>query len=275
MKKDAYYFPHDYNARNDEKILKVRIKYGAEGYGIYFMIIERLRENSDYSAKTEYETLAFELQVGIEKVKSIIEDFGLFDFSKDKKYFFSKGLNNRMEPLEKIRQQRSEAGRKSAEQRAKLKDIQQPFNDRSTSVATKTNKEKNIKEKKSKINLVEREREFYNSLETEIEPEYEVNLSECQAAFMKDEYHLETLRTNFQKSEFEITEAINVFFKKLSNEGILYKKTSDAKKHFSNWYTKQLQKGVLNAGIGNEKQKEKILEAVFSGMKRGENEIKN
>lgn len=33
------YFPHDSNARNDAKILKVRMKYGAEGYGVYFMRI--------------------------------------------------------------------------------------------------------------------------------------------------------------------------------------------------------------------------------------------
>ncbi len=31
--KDAYYFPHDCNARNDPKILALRSVFGAEGYG--------------------------------------------------------------------------------------------------------------------------------------------------------------------------------------------------------------------------------------------------
>mgnify|MGYP001572489914 CR=1 FL=1 len=35
MAKDTYYFSHDYNARNDEKILELRVKYGAEGYGLF------------------------------------------------------------------------------------------------------------------------------------------------------------------------------------------------------------------------------------------------
>ena len=46
MKKTSY-FSHDSNARNDEKILAVRMKYGAEGYGIYFMILERLETLTD------------------------------------------------------------------------------------------------------------------------------------------------------------------------------------------------------------------------------------
>ena len=42
------YFPHDSNARNSDKLIPVRMKYGAEGYGIYFMILERLREEKNY-----------------------------------------------------------------------------------------------------------------------------------------------------------------------------------------------------------------------------------
>jgi len=42
------YFPHDSNARNSDKLLPVRMKYGAEGYGIYFMLLERLRDEPTY-----------------------------------------------------------------------------------------------------------------------------------------------------------------------------------------------------------------------------------
>ena len=47
-KKDAYYFSHDSNARNDIKILRLRRSLGLEGYGIYFCLIEMLREQDDY-----------------------------------------------------------------------------------------------------------------------------------------------------------------------------------------------------------------------------------
>jgi hypothetical protein len=41
----AFYFKHDYNARNDQKILELRAQFGWAGYAIYFAIIEVLCES--------------------------------------------------------------------------------------------------------------------------------------------------------------------------------------------------------------------------------------
>lgn len=46
--KDAFYFSHDSNARNDPKILAMRSKYGCAGYGWYWMFIETLRDQPNY-----------------------------------------------------------------------------------------------------------------------------------------------------------------------------------------------------------------------------------
>jgi hypothetical protein len=46
-KKDTFWFKHDYNARNDEKILELRSIHGAEAYGIYWMIIETMADSSN------------------------------------------------------------------------------------------------------------------------------------------------------------------------------------------------------------------------------------
>ena len=121
MAKKTFYFPHDANARNDEKILAVRMKYGMEGYGIYFTLIEKLLESTDYILLKDYNTIAFELRVGAEKVKSIVEDFGLFQFTECGKLFYSESLKSRMDPLEEIRDKRREAGKKGAEKRWKTK----------------------------------------------------------------------------------------------------------------------------------------------------------
>jgi len=51
MAKETFYFQHDYNARNDDKILQLRDKFGAEGYGIFWMIIETMAENEKGGAK--------------------------------------------------------------------------------------------------------------------------------------------------------------------------------------------------------------------------------
>lgn len=111
------YFNHDSNARNSSKLISVRMKYGAEGYGIYFMLIERLREEDDYSSLADYERLAFDLRVESAKIKSIVEDFNLFEFTEDGKRFYSVSLNKRMEFKDKKLNQLSKKGRRAAAKR--------------------------------------------------------------------------------------------------------------------------------------------------------------
>jgi|LakMenE01Jun11ns_1017448.scaffolds.fasta_scaffold9954161_6 hypothetical protein len=51
MAKESFYFRHDYNARNDDKVLELRSKFGAEGYGVFWMIVETMAENEDGGVK--------------------------------------------------------------------------------------------------------------------------------------------------------------------------------------------------------------------------------
>lgn len=113
------YFSHDSNARNSDKLMKVRMKLGAEGYGIFFMLIERLREEEGYKSTIDYNTLAFDLRVEPEKVKQVVENYDLFKFTEDGKYFYSDSFNERMETMDAKRKKRAEAGKKGAEKRWK------------------------------------------------------------------------------------------------------------------------------------------------------------
>lgn len=78
MTKDAYYFPHDSNAFSDPKILQMRSVYGLEGYGLYWAIIERMREQSDYKLpiKGKYAIEAYAKAMGVtkEKLEGFIND---------------------------------------------------------------------------------------------------------------------------------------------------------------------------------------------------------
>ena len=107
--KKTNYFSHDSNARNDSKIIPLRMKLGIEGYGIYFMIIERLREESNYTCLKDYDGLAFDFRTTKEKIKSVTEDFDLFEFTDDG-YFYSKSLKQRMLIKDEKSKKRSEAG---------------------------------------------------------------------------------------------------------------------------------------------------------------------
>lgn len=51
MAKETFYFQHDYNARNDDKILELRSRYNGEGYGIFWMLVETMAENDNGGVK--------------------------------------------------------------------------------------------------------------------------------------------------------------------------------------------------------------------------------
>lgn len=156
------YFSHDSNARNSEKLINVRMKYGAEGYGIYFMILERLREEHDYMSIKDYNVIAFDLHVDASKIKSIVEDFGLFVFTEDGEYFYSSGFNKRMALKDEKANRRKEASKKAANKRWGKQDkpVKKPNNVNAMPTHNGSNadampndaKEKESKEKKSKGN---------------------------------------------------------------------------------------------------------------------------
>ena len=104
------YFSHDSNARNSKKLIRLRQAHGAAGYGIYFMLLERLREEGGYTSDRDYDMIAYDLREPVDLIRSVVEDFDLFEISDDGKLFRSKGLVERME----LREIRAEAGRKGA-----------------------------------------------------------------------------------------------------------------------------------------------------------------
>lgn len=110
--KTTNYFMHDSNARNDERIVCLRMIHGAEGYGVFFMLLERMMEETNYMSIKDYNTIAYDLRVDAALVKSVVEDFGLFVFTEDGEYFYSERFTKRMELKDSIRKQRSEIGKK-------------------------------------------------------------------------------------------------------------------------------------------------------------------
>ena len=72
-KTSPIYFQHDSNARNDEKILQLRMKYDWFGYGIYWALLESLTNANNHKLKKEFITgLAFDLRIETGKLDEII-----------------------------------------------------------------------------------------------------------------------------------------------------------------------------------------------------------
>jgi hypothetical protein len=148
MAKDAYYFSHDSNAKDDPKCVLLIEQLGLEGYGIYWVLIETLRDQPEYKYPINLiPALARRYNTTAEKMKTVVNGYGLF--LVDEQDFFSISLMRRMEHLDYKRELARIAGKKSAEKRLMLNsgstDVQPTFTEGSTSKVNKS-KVKEIKE---------------------------------------------------------------------------------------------------------------------------------
>ena len=110
LKKETFYFSHDYTARSDEKIKNLIYDFGYEGYGIYWSLIEELYQNAN-ALRTNYKRIAFDMRVDENTIKSIIENFDLFIVENE--FFGSLSVQRRLD----MRNDKSSKARESAQKR--------------------------------------------------------------------------------------------------------------------------------------------------------------
>ena len=112
--KNSQYFLHDCCARNNAKMLLLTADKGLEGYGAYWMLLEYLREQSDYCMPLSLlPSLAKQLGKFTQWVEELVCNYGLFVLTDDGR-FTSQGLQQRMKPLENKRKARDAKAEKEA-----------------------------------------------------------------------------------------------------------------------------------------------------------------
>lgn len=103
MAKDAYYFSHDSNAKDDPKCVLLIEQLGLEGYGIFWVLIETLRDQPEYKYPVNLiPALARRYNTTAEKMKAVVNGYSLF--MVDEQDFFSLSLMRRMEVIEEKRE---------------------------------------------------------------------------------------------------------------------------------------------------------------------------
>lgn len=154
--KDAFYFPHDSNAKDDIKCVELIGDLGLEGYGIYWVLIETLREQPEYKYPVKLlPHLARRYCVNPEQFQKVVYSYGLF-VVEDDTIFFSPSLVRRMELYEQKREQARKAGLSSADKRrTKTTTVQQPFNECSMTVQPKKVKYSKVEEIKVNNSVVD------------------------------------------------------------------------------------------------------------------------
>jgi hypothetical protein len=158
-KKDSYYFPHDYNARTDRKMVKLKLKHNVAGIGVYWCVVEMLYEDGGKIPLSEISTIAQDIIADEILVTSVVNDFDLF--KNDGICFWSESVNRRLA----YRLEKSEKARISAEIRWNNANAMRTHSDGN---AIKENKEEESKEREAPalpINFKKMtEKQFYESI---------------------------------------------------------------------------------------------------------------
>ena len=110
--KDAYWLRHDTNAKDDPKNVMLIEQLGLEGYGIFWVLNETLREQTDYKLPLKIvPALARRYNTSAEKMLTVIRNYDLYQV-EDEIFFFSPSLIRRMEQYDQLKNNRREAANK-------------------------------------------------------------------------------------------------------------------------------------------------------------------
>ena len=117
IKMKSNYFPHDYNARSNPKLLKLQMVMGALGLAIFWCVIEMLWENAGF-LPCMYDAIAYDLRwANAGEVQRVIEEFDLFE--TDGKRFWSPSVLSRMEVRQLISERNAKNGKEGGIQSGK------------------------------------------------------------------------------------------------------------------------------------------------------------
>lgn len=135
MAKETFWFRHDCDAADDDKTMLLIEQLGMEGYGIYWVLIEKLRTREDYKMPfSVIPSLARRYMTTAEKMKTVITQYGLFEYDEEG-FFYSISLINRMQKFNELKEKRAEAGRVGMSKRweqKKLPSVEQVFDENIT-----------------------------------------------------------------------------------------------------------------------------------------------
>jgi hypothetical protein len=165
------------NFRNGKNIKRIIKDFNVQGYGIAVYLLETLAETEGHQyPMTDIDLLADEMKVSVPVINTVINSYGLFEIIKldDGSQFISSQLNQWLEPYYRQVEQRSTAGKISAEKKkikqnqqllelSLIDSIQRPLDDRSTSKERKKEIKKEIK------NLSNDERENFKNFKNQIQ----------------------------------------------------------------------------------------------------------
>lgn len=111
------YIPHPSNCRVTSNVLRMLMREGVAGYGVYWMLLEMLRDAKGFRLLFFPESFAYALHCDdVNLVARVCKDYGLFKFDNEK-FMSSEWLEEAMGEYSDKKAKLQEAGRKGAAKR--------------------------------------------------------------------------------------------------------------------------------------------------------------
>jgi hypothetical protein len=178
MNNKSYYFQHDFNAAQDEKILYLRSKYGMEAYGLYWYFIELLHQSPNSKLKCKLiDGISYQLNIDIDKLLQFYNTCIETElFVTDDEFYWSQRVLENKEIQDEKRKSKSFAGKKGMEKRWGSSSYNTTITEDNNCI-TKHNKGKEIKGKEIKVNNKEL---FITNIE-----EYKILLGDSYDEFLE------------------------------------------------------------------------------------------
>jgi len=252
MSKESYYFSHDYGSRNDPKLVKVLMKLGQEGKGVYWDLIEMLYEQSGYLMLSDCDSYAFALRTDEACITRLVQEFGLFE--NDGERFWSKSVLSRMDK----RDVKSQKAKQNALKRWNKTDsnanaVQKNANAMQSHSEPNALKEKKGKEIKRKEEEIDKEEITIDDSDSSNSDQDIPRPNAWGLYSSMDDLRTVLLSQKSWQSDFgislgiqkpdDVPKWIEKFFTFCKGTGKIHEKQSDAKSHFHSWTRRQMELG--------------------------------
>lgn len=118
MAKDAFYFPHDCNARHDPALETVCLEHGLNAYACFFIAIELLREQNEYRLPLKFKPAMFSAwrlgpnPINLNQCTAIFNTLVNEELLQvDADFIWSNTLNDRMAAFDEVKAMQRASGR--------------------------------------------------------------------------------------------------------------------------------------------------------------------
>lgn len=142
MRLTNLYFKHDFSARNHPKLKGVKRKYGIEGIGIYWCLLEILYENNGVVNEEELENICWDEKIDFEKSKDIMK---ILKFNKDEENNYSfTSVDERIKQREEYCEKQRENANKRWEKTKKVAPVPDWFAEKKEKESFEEKKRKSL-----------------------------------------------------------------------------------------------------------------------------------